>query len=335
VQSSVGLASPVPDSNLKSGNYYVYLPFVINAMPPLSTTSYYLQITDTQKLYNLGCDLGHRDRDLPGTQNNIVVLAMGKPVRQSGQEGAYLWGSPIFSPTITSMAEQFGRAYYICTGSDLTSQLRLTIGTSNYFYGTNFVTYGHGQQWARIVNAVGSWFARYGYDRQVTVAGASDMELGWNSAYTTTQWVNGYLSLNSYPLYNYGDAAGCPNCGGGTYIWSRYDVWYISWGASIGEIAPLPLIYHNDGDHARQWAGIALYSATSRNSRMNFAGVMTQSGACQQVGCNSTLDNTPEEGWTQLWTELGKDSRTSSSLPWATDIEWCQPSTQYNCKPLP
>lgn len=162
------------------------------------------------------------------------------------------------------------------------------------------------------------------------------MELDWNSPSVTSQWVNGYLSLNSYLLYNYGDAAGCPNCGTSNYTWSQYDVWYISWGGSMGEIAPLPLIYHNDGDHARQWASVALYSATNRNSQMNFAGVMTQSGACRQIGCSPSLDNTPEQGWTQLWIELRKDARTAlSSLPWATDIEWCQPSNQYDCKPLP
>lgn len=148
------------------------------------------------------------------------------------------------------------------------------------------------------------------------------MELRWNSASVTRQWVNGYLSTNAYALYDFGDAAGCPNCGAGGYTWSQNDVWYISWGASPGEAQALPLIYHNDGDHAEQWASIALYSVNTQGTRMNFVGTMTQSGACRQVGCDASLDNTPEQGWTQLWLELNKDSRTAVTMPWVTDIEW-------------
>jgi hypothetical protein len=44
----------------------LFLPIILKSFPPLPTTSWYLQTVNTDMLYNLGCTLGERDRDMGG-----------------------------------------------------------------------------------------------------------------------------------------------------------------------------------------------------------------------------------------------------------------------------
>ncbi|MCJ7625042.1 MAG: hypothetical protein MUO76_16200, partial [Anaerolineaceae bacterium] len=53
---------------------------------------------------------------------------------------------------------------------------------------------------------------------------------------------------------------------------------------------------------------------------MEIQGTMTQYQACIQVGGCGTLDNTPDEGWTYLWTYLNSDPHTAQGLRYSTDI---------------
>jgi hypothetical protein len=105
--------------------------------------------------------------------------------------------------------------------------------------------------------------------------------------------------------------------------WSQGDVYYVSWGAPPA--LPLPEIYRNDGYLARQWQAVSLYGALYKGGKMTFAGAMTQFQSCQQrksAECE-TLDNTPEEGWSQLYDRLNQDPRTAQQvLRWVTDIRW-------------
>ncbi len=291
--------------------------------PPPYTTSYYMNTVDPNALYNMGCDLGSHDLNTDGTQDNVVILFFGGPAQQSGAYGVWLFGNNQFVSTsqIAEAVKQFGRGYWECTGSDTASIVRIAIGTSNY---GGYVTYGHGSAWAQLVNDVGSYLDQNGYSSQSLVRGASDMELNWNSAAVTKSWVDGYASANRYFLYDFGDAAGCPEysqdngwCNNG---WRQDDVSYISWGAAPSY--PFPQQYNTVGAQARQWYRLSLYSYSYKGSRMSILGALTQYQACQQVGDCYGTDNTPATGWSQLWDALNSDSRTAQELPWSTDIKW-------------
>ncbi|MBI4497918.1 MAG: hypothetical protein HY689_08485 [Chloroflexi bacterium] len=289
---------------------------------PLWSTSYYMATVSGTTLYNLGCELGRRDLSVPGAQDNIVVLDFGMPAFRNGAYGTILFNNT-FAATeeIAAAAQQFGKGYYYCTGSDLASYVRIAIGTSNY---GRQVTYSHGRAWAQMVNQVAVWLYNSGYSSQVHAAGASDMEMSWNSPPTTRAWVDGYSSANWLNLYNYGDAAGCPpygSCGTSSYPeWTQDDVWYISWGAKPAW--PLPEIYLTNGGNAQQWYRLSLYAYLARGGRMHIAGTLTQYQACQQVGCHPATANTPQQGWSQLWDALNADPRTAQSLRWSSDIRW-------------
>jgi hypothetical protein len=72
---------------------------------------------------------------------------------------------------------------------------------------------------------------------------------------------------------------------------------------------------------AEQWQQLSLYSFQTHGYKISFEGTITQSGACATRPCG-TLDNTPDEGFLQLYTVLNSDEYTSQDLEWSTDIKW-------------
>lgn len=287
---------------------------------------------DTTAAYNMGYGQGQHDlQALPGNQNSVVVLAFGQPTYESGSYGTYLTPYPYpfaSNAQIAEVAKAFGHGYWLGTENETGSQLTIAIGTSNY--GTETTFYNHGQAWAQMVNSVQQYFINSGYASQVTAQGASDMELMWGTPTKTRSWVDGYDSANNQFLYNFGDAAGCPQSGDGTsngtcspgggITWTQEDVRYISWGAQ--PCYPLPQIYTTNGSQANEWQQISLYSAVSKGGAMLFKGSFTQQGACSQkpAGTCDGIDNGPDTGWSQLWDALHSDYRTAVDLPWSTDI---------------
>jgi hypothetical protein len=151
------------------------------------------------------------------------------------------------------------------------------------------------------------------------------MEIGWNDPYTTRQWVDGYDSVSNWPMFNFGDAQGCPQlrtyqnsyCDNG---WYQYSIWYISGRGGLNSSVPLPLIYDNDGANGRQWFSLSAYGYDLQNGRMNIQGSVTEFLACSQRGCNPNLDNTPQEGYSDLYYALISDPITRQTLKWSTDI---------------
>lgn len=306
---------------------FVVLPGRLYAAPtpPPYTTSWYMNTVDSTSVYNMGCTLGTHDLNTAGTQDNVVILMFGKPSKSGTTFGTIIYNQAFASTTqIATAAEQFGKGYYICTGSDTASTVKIVVGTSNYWSGTNHVNYAHGAAWAQMVNSVGAWLQTQGYSSQSTAVGGSDMELSWNTVAATKDWVNGYDSADQYALYDFGDAAGCTstssgnqNCNNG---WKSEDVWFISWGAPPAY--PLPQIYNTLGTQAKQWYRLSRYSFDYHGGRMGIVGALTQWQACQQRGGCSGVDNTPATGWTQLWTQLNNDANTAQSLRWSTDMKW-------------
>ena len=103
--------------------------------------------------------------------------------------------------------------------------------------------------------------------------------------------------------------------------WVVDNIWYVSWGAYPFYV--IPEIYNTAGVNAEQWYRISLYSALYKGSKIYFPGTLTQYQACQQMGSCSGQDNTPSQGWAQLFNSVGADSRTAlTNIRWSTDIKW-------------
>lgn len=308
--------------------------------PPPPTISYYIVEGTPTQAYNAGCALGRRDRDLAGAQNGIVILDFGRPAVLQTTAGS-VYGTTLFDESFAAPARiieattKVGEGYWVCSGNDLSSKVTIAIGTNNKpLSGGNMAA--HGAAWARIVNDTQTFLAHSPYKQQVRAVGASDMELGYNTPAQTRAWVDGYDTVNNWPLYNFGDAQGCPTSGNGTVNqacqstisgWTQNDVWHISWN---GPVQPIPQMYATSGVNARQWYQIALFSLVSHQQPMYFGGVLTQHGACadktRELGAKPSVcvdaDQTAEEGWTKLWTVLNDDPRTAQEIEWATDIRW-------------
>ncbi len=309
--------------------------FAVQTKPPKST-SWYVYTTSGESdstlytwMYNKGYEAGQIDLNTAGTQNSVAVLDFGQPWYQNNVYGTWsfngTYGRFVSVSVIKEAVKQFSSGYYWGAGSDTSSQMRVVIGTNNY---GSYTTYAHGQAWIQLVKDATT--AVSSYASQVSVRGGSDIEIGYSGPSTASLWVNGYASGFSSPyyLYNYGDAAGCPtsgttsspgNCDNG---WTQDDVEYVSWGAS--PMYPLPEIYSTAGGNAKQWQQIALYSYLAYSSDMVVLAPLSQSAACAQRGGCSGTNNTPQQAWNQLWTELNSDSRTAQDMQWSTDIKWRQ-----------
>jgi hypothetical protein len=83
---------------------------------------------------------------------------------------------------------------------------------------------------------------------------------------------------------------------------------------------PIPLVYDNDGVNGKQWYSISPYSYDMQNGRLNIQGAITENLTCSQRVNNPALDNTPQEGYLDLYSALNFDPDTSQSIKWSTDF---------------
>ncbi len=236
---------------------------------------------------------------------------------------------------IANAVIDYAHGYWSCTGWDIYSHVVLGIGTSNGFSSTVInSTYAHGSAWAQMIFTANNLLSQTSYSSQVSVAGASDMELGFNTPGNTRSWVDGYDSVVFNPvtgiafnLYSIGDAAGCypyyGQCGTPTYSWSQEDLWYISYGCH--SCYPLPMIY-SEWKHAEQWLYLSKYAKQTHGFKIMFKGTTTQYKACSQRPNDVTCPtNEANLGYQQLFTVLNSDPETSitqADLKWSTDMKW-------------
>jgi hypothetical protein len=193
----------------------------------------------------------------------------------------------------------------------------------------------HGAAWAEMVNDIADWIYNVeDIGDLVEVAGGIDAEVDWNSATHSLNWASGYQSAASWNYYDVGNAAACPEegttatpqtCDNPNNDWTQDDVWNMSWGVYLAW--PLPEIYLNDGENARQWQQISLYGVLNEYASMVFNGSLTQWQACQDIEetedpCDPDEDNTSAEGFTQLWDAVNGSSLTASYIGWRTDLTW-------------
>lgn len=329
--------TPISTQPVLAQQTYTYLfPLFLNHTLGLTSTSYYMITLDHTFIYNLGCQMGTRDKNMPGTQDSVVVLAFGCPqCFNSGIYSANLFGyGPVTTEQISNAIQQFALGYYSCTGSDNTSNLVIGAGTSNYLGGiypcnTLGKSHSHGNAWSQMIQGLNQWAVNQGIFHQVQVYGANDIEVGWNTPKWSHTWISGFEQVSGNLMLHFGDAAGCPydekpnwSCGTAQYPeWTLEDVWYVAYGAPSA--LPLPLIYLTNGVHAKQWAYLSRYSVLQHGYRMDFTGVFTQWAACQQFPSDCFgIDNTPDMAYEQMIFELNKSPSTAQFIPWKTDIRW-------------
>jgi hypothetical protein len=305
-----------------------YLPVIAKPprLPPAPTTSRYIGINDSSVLQQQGCNQATQG------EYGLVVLDFGAPTGTSSNTyGATLFGAgPVYTSQIKSLVQAFLQGYWSCstasqaiTVSVGTSNCSLGIGTGECPLGGTNVTYGHGHAWAYLIKELSDWVLISGYSSREAIVGGSDIELNWNYASVTKDWVLGYLSVyqsvsGARPYYNYGTCDSCPYDEHPTWLpphdWTHGDIWFVSWGALPAH--PLPEIYATDGQHAAQWYTVALNAlncgtscsslcvgtsyCTSSNT-MRFKGTLT---TCKSLQGPCPETNTPAQGWTQLYTEL-------------------------------
>jgi len=303
-----------------------------------ASTSYYLPTVDGEFLYNLGCQQGSRDLEMPDAQDSVAVLDFSYPTYDSNLGyGAALFGdTPAVSiPAIAQAVKRFAKGYYNCSGADNKSNLVIGVGTNNKSTSikTETKATAHGKAWGSMISELNQWALDQRILHQVQFYGASNIE-SWNTPTWTYAWIAGFEQNDDVFMLHYGDAAGCPYdenpnwaCSG---EWTVDDIWSVSWGAPSA--LPLPLIYRTDGIQAKQWAYLSRFSVENHGYRMDFTGVFTNWQYCQQFpeycqgSYGSPIDNTPEEAYQQMMNELNKDPATMQTLRWKTDIRWVRES---------
>jgi hypothetical protein len=333
-----------------------YMPLIMKHYPiPLYATSYYIQDNSSAAMLLLGCKLGQRDLALAGKQDSLVILNFRQMWIEevdgvnvygvASYNSDYVW---VFTPLngVENAVKEFITGYYNCSGTDDESQLTVGVGVSNYgrmntgTYDQDILRatmFNFGQRFGTMSNTLNTWAVNEGYAGQVYVGGAIDIEWsssgGWNTPYVTRGWVDGYAAktLSTKGIYfNFGACVGCPTVPNPNWTyyylnpWTQADIWYVSWGAAPAY--PLPEIYLNSGVNALQWQAISKYGALYEGQRMDFVGPMTQYQACQVRTSDTScvyMDNTPEEGWAQLFDAINSDPLTRQDLlRWVTDITW-------------
>ena len=290
------------------------------AAPP-TTTSRYLATVDGPTLYNEGCSQGR------AAESGLAILDFGQPWFQNGTYGTILFdavGTFASTSQIESAVEQFLSGYWACSPSS--TFVRLGIGTSNFHGATST---GHGQAWGGLVSAVSTWISSPpSFAAQEAARGASDLEMGWNTAPDSRAWADGFSAATSLPYYDYGDCEGCPTGGAVSSVpgaplnngWTQEDVWYVAYGAPSAY--PVPEIYLTSGTNAAQWQQLSLYAYLNHAAAIHILGALTQYQACLTGGGCPGADNTPNQGWSQLSSALNADTRTAQTLNWASDLTW-------------
>jgi hypothetical protein len=250
---------PLSSGGTLLGNNKVYLPFAMkNYFVPHATTSYYLNTINSNKLAQEGCNLANEVKGINGKQESVAILNFCQPWRNSsGVYGVNLCDLGGFASisSVESATKAFASNFYNCS-TGYPDTLVVVVGTNNFGY---YVNSTHGTEWAKMIDRINTWLQdpSRNYFYRVQAVGGSDMEISYNPYSTTSAWVNGYESQNSFPLYDFGDAEGCPAersnydriCQGMNYDWYQSQVWDISYKSSR---EALPLIYTNSGINAKQ-----------------------------------------------------------------------------------
>jgi hypothetical protein len=283
------------------------------------TRSYYMGSASSDKAVMLGC--------WQGGKNGRMTLFFGAPTAVGSSYGATLWGAPNLSAAqISNLVKDFIRGYAYCRNSS-SYRLLIGVGTSNSTMDARSTAWlrNHGKTWASMVNQLATWANRFYPMTQVY--GAWDAEPSWSTSDKAHQWMYGYDVL--YParraLYANFSADGCPTssatngrCNNG---WSQSAVWHLAW--EHNPSLTIPQIYATSGVNARQWQLIDEWATHNRGDGIWFYGVLSQAGACAQVGGCAGTNNSPHRAWEYMILWLRSHAHTwQSSIGTITDLSW-------------
>ncbi len=219
--------------------------------------------------------------------------------------------------------------------------------------GTAYVTAEHATSWGDEVVAVADWVNNEGWGGDVDVWGGMDAELAFNSGQATRTWALNFSNAADDFYLDFGACENCTSCNtpgqsmgpfppNFPYEWTCEERYDVAWGEpntypTTG--MPMPEIYNTGGGNATQWYTLSLlghqnYSQGQPGTpgyvdgAIGFIGALTQSNACQEVGCQAGTNNDPNTGFDQLYSALLADPRTvprNNPYPfmvWSSDMSW-------------
>jgi hypothetical protein len=327
-----GTGAPTADSNVVTTSAAGSpAPGAVTAPPPYTISDYVMAADDTPAaMSSLGCDQAKAESGPRQGRSRILLLDFGG---QYGTKSVLLIPPPVGSAPLTELtyaqvdadAEAYATGYQRC-GASGAGPLVVGITTNNSLN----VSRELGVQWARdVVNPAANWAVRTFPGGQVVMAASNDMEPGFGAAESARAWVAGYLSAtDGNVFYNSGSADGCAGttmagvCNNG---WTVGDEYNVTAGLSSRLIRALPQIYTESGIMAEQWQGISNAGPAAGRAPVSFAGELTEHTTCAIPGINwcTGIDNTPAQGWNQLYQQLNSSPATAQqSLPWSTDITY-------------
>jgi hypothetical protein len=343
--------------------YHTYLPLILkNGIPdppPYFSTTWYVTLgmlattsTGQRNIYYKGVQAGNLTAPT-GRQDQLVILHFGRPRNVDSQIGTRVYwdtsGDVTSIKDIIIYTKDFINGYMVgaLANNDTESKLELGVGTSNLnwdylyqgvclgYFCTTEDAYNHGKAWAQMVGTLNDWVIAQGFASRVSIAGATDIELAWNSAKISHAWVDGFddYDQGKYIYYNFGTCEGCdiginlsvpPNPDKDlTGDWTHAKVHYSAWG--VIPAWPIPEIYLNNTYNANQWANISKVGVMLGYVPIYFLSPLSQYQACfgsDDTSCPYT-DNTPQEAWIQLFKAINTRPETAQKyIPYMTDIDW-------------
>jgi hypothetical protein len=273
--------------------------------PPPYTHSWYITDASYAAMDSLGASDGAWDDN--GCRNSFVVLDFGQVGREPSVDtrydsyGAYIpqYPYPFKSDyQILHDAQHYAAAWYHATGA--CPRLHLIIGLNNQNEcpksGLGCSRTNAGTQWAKVLAALTANLVSNNFDWQITAWAGDDMETGWDSAAKTRDFVDGFNANapSGSELIDYGDAWSHTG-------WTTTDVYYVAYGATHDW--PLPEIYSQAA--ADRWTDVRV------SHYMYFRGVMS-----------TTVGNSANTAWQQLWDTLNANGVGQSSLDYSTRIKY-------------
>jgi hypothetical protein len=282
--------------------------------PPISTSRYIRNITGAASDATTLRAEGVADATAnPSGHGYLVLLDIGGQNQTLGAVQLSATSTNVTYAALVSAVDAYVDGY--ASAQKPSAPVIIALGTNNDLD----VSAQTGADWAtKVVTPVVTHSTTH---TSVQIAGADDIEPGFSATVASSEaWLSGYLAETNAPFVFNGSADGCNstqingNCNNG---WTAAELYWLSAGAAPTRMISLPQIYNNT--MALQWKYISLTGINGAKPGVTFGGALTEHTACQQAGSCASL--TGNVAWTDLWTALRSDARTTpASLPYSTDL---------------
>ncbi|HEV7128498.1 MAG TPA: hypothetical protein VGN32_13790 [Ktedonobacterales bacterium] len=257
----------------------------------------------------------------PATSDYLTILNFGRPAEKSGQYGLFSIFVGGFMPytQVATLTEQYVREWYGRVSN--CPRLHLAIGTGNDYqcYDSDAAcsVLIAGEQFNALAQSVRHYVATQGYDWQVTIWAADDIEGGWDqwacnpsdcTGPQTRDFLMGFaaqerqqITSNHLVLLDYGDAAWGSQTiqeqeGQSGPMWTQQNMYDAAWG--LGWDVPLPETYWRGQTARWQSIYIAQPGVTAYAGAMHFFGNMSecpQADALDLTTCYQPSDVAPAQ----------------------------------------